>query len=232
MTFCLFCRFEQEIAGQLPPPPKLPSFPNFQENSDYSQEHFQGPQIPLFAEHHQDVITEHPTFQNNDFNSMAHARPGLPHLPPLPPLPHGLPLPSSSMSMPDALQMPHNMPQFVPPPLPPVLMNPVQVQSTPVIKPPTVPLDSYDPTEVVEDRSGEVGVFGIDSMKAEKKKSDKKKFVRVGGGTTWEDDTLTDWDASKFVIYSFFRRFLGNHNLNLKLQHTRMLTFVLTGERF
>ena len=82
-------------------------------------------------------------------------------------------------------------------------MNPVQVQSAPVIKPPTVPLDSYDPTEVVEDRSGEVGVFGIESMKAERKKSDKKKFVRVGGGTTWEDETLSDWDASKFVIHLF-----------------------------
>ena len=77
------------------------------------------------------------------------------------------------------------------------MINPVPVQSTPVIKPPTVPLDNYDPTEIVEEKTGEAAGTSSDYQRGEKRKGDKKKFVRVGGGQTWEDDTLAEWDASK-----------------------------------
>ena len=67
--------------------------------------------------------------------------------------------------------------------------------SIPTIKPPTVPLDNYDPTEDSE-VSREGGSSKSEKDK-DKKKEKKKKFVRVGGGTVWEDESLTDWDPSK-----------------------------------
>ena len=114
--------------------------------------------------------------------------------------------------MPDVpnLQLPTNMPQFVPPPLPPVMMNPVPVQGAPVIKPPTVPLDNYDPKEALEDKMGEASGMAGDSQRGEKRKNDKRKFVRVAGSQTWEDETLSEWDSStidsiKFslILFSF-----------------------------
>lgn len=95
------------------------------------------------------------------------------------------------------MQMPANMPQFVPPPLPPVMLNPEPVQKTPIIKPPTVPLDNYDPTEIVEDKMGDAVGTSSDGQRGEKRKGEKRKFVRVAGSHTWEDDTLSEWDQSE-----------------------------------
>ena len=182
----------------MPPPPQPPSFENSAHSSEYNrQEYDDAPEYssPAFPNN-----VDHPTFgeRGGDFPRFphpdsSHMPPGLPHLPPLPPLPQGLPLP-------DGLQIPPNMPQFVPPPLPPVMLNPVHVPSAPVIKPPTVPLDNYDPLEAVEDRTGETGTTGADGQRGEKKRGEKRKFVRVGGGQTWEDDTLSDWDPSKSFV--------------------------------
>ena len=166
------------------------------QSSDFQPE-YNEPQTytpPVFSSRSSD----HPRFVEPSVSTVENTAlptpgPMLPHLPPLPPLPHGLPLPDGQN-----LPMPGNMPQFVPPPLPPVIINPVPVQSTPVIKPPTVPLDNYDPTEVVEEKLGESS--GGDVQKGDKRKSEKRKFVRVGGGLTWEDETLADWDPSMYYI--------------------------------
>jgi len=189
-------RFEQEISGQLPPPPQPPAISASSESSD-NQPEYSDAQIyapPVFSGHSDHPHFPEPHIANVEVNAMHPPGPMLPHLPPLPPLPHGLPLPDGPN-----LQMPTNIPQFVPPPLPPVIINPVPVQSTPVIKPPTVPLDNYDPTEVVEEKSGEA--FTGDMQKGEKRKGEKRKFVRVGGGQTWEDETLADWDPSDFRLF-------------------------------
>ena len=186
-------RFEQEISGQLPPPPQPPSATAISQSSDYHPEYNESHQNfapPVFSSRAERPNFSEPPISNVETTAMPAPGPMLPHLPPLPPLPHGLPLPDGQN-----LQLPANMPQFVPPPLPPVIMNPVPVQSAPVIKPPTVPLDNYDPMETVEEKFGEAS--GGDVQRGEKRKSEKRKFVRVGGGQTWEDDTLADWDSSK-----------------------------------
>lgn len=39
------------------------------------------------------------------------------------------------------------------------------------------------------------------SAQADKKKDKKqKKFIRVSGGQTWEDPTLSEWDDGKLMI--------------------------------
>ena len=34
---------------------------------------------------------------------------------------------------------------------------------------------------------------------AEKKKEKKKKFMRIAANTTWEDDSLAEWEPSKLL---------------------------------
>ena len=38
---------------------------------------------------------------------------------------------------------------------------------------------------------------------AEKKKEKKKKFTRIAANTTWEDDSLAEWEPSKSVVRSY-----------------------------
>lgn len=94
------------------------------------------------------------------------------------------------------------MPQFIPPPLPPLLMNPAPVSkpSAPSIKPPTVPIDSYDPKEAAEDKN-DAGPSGDGEGGEREKKDRKRKFVRVGGGQTWEDESLLEWDNNDFRLF-------------------------------
>jgi len=41
----------------------------------------------------------------------------------------------------------------------------------------------------------------VTCKKERKEKAKKRKFVRVGGGQTWEDETLADWDPSDFRLF-------------------------------
>eukprot|EP00794_Sanderia_malayensis_P011156 gene11156-12328_t len=202
-------RFEQEIAGQLPPPPRLPINDGYAEavphddTADFAHHPDAGYPYdngPMDHQSRQGAIPSFPPQQHNEQQQMLHP---FPHLPPLPPLPHGLPVPPSLGNH----QSGGNLPQFMPPPMPPMMMNPVAKQSAPVIKPPTVPIDSYDPTQaLVEEKHSEpgsssVGTGGAKSGEKTTKNDRKRKFVRVGGGQTWEDESLAEWDQNDFRLF-------------------------------
>ncbi len=194
-------RFEQEIAGQLPPPPRPPMTVGFAAAEDDTEiaRHGDFQHEPTSAV---DPSNQMSSYSQNDHQHMLHPFPQLPHLPPLPPLPHGLPMPPSLGNR----SAPSNMPQFIPPPLPPMMLNPVTVskQSAPIIKPPTVPIDNYDPSEALDEKNVDAGSSGATVESGEKTKSDRKrKFVRVGGGQTWEDESLAEWDTSKHKAFRF-----------------------------
>ncbi len=192
-TIVYLNRFEQEIANQLPPPPQPPMLAGFasEDNFETNQREHQS-EYPSHRQHN--MPAPRSQYQQNDPQQMLHP---FPQLPPLPPLPQ-------SMHMPPSLPLPggNQMPQFIPPPLPPLLMNPAPVSkpSAPSIKPPTVPIDSYDPKEAAEDKN-DAGPSGDGEGGEREKKDRKRKFVRVGGGQTWEDESLLEWDNSEYIYF-------------------------------
>lgn len=103
--------------------------------------------------------------------------PALPVVPPGPP------------AMPHAAPMEHNMPTRPPMSLPP---------------PPAIPrafIPVPTPADLSQITQGGAGGYDLGTGAEPPKKKDKKnkKHIRVAAGTTWEDDTLAEWDPSKYI---------------------------------
>ena len=172
------------------------------ENTEDEPEPYHQTMFNMGSRPHSVEQQSRPTFSRDANQHMLRPPPGLPHLPPLPPLPLSmhpslkLPVDFGNHNMP----LPGGLPQFMPPAMPQMMMNQVSVAapSAPAIKPPTVPLDNYDPTETFEEKTREAGSsVGGEAGSLEASNDKKRKFVRVGGGQTWEDESLSEWDTSK-----------------------------------
>lgn len=138
--------------------------------------------------------------------------PSMPPMP-MPPMP---PMSMPPMSMPSMGSLPM-MPMM---PMPPgsssgssSSADPAKIQYQSVsIKPPTVPVAGYatgDLSNLLQDQSqqsmaqpsGSMGAAGSSEAGAPPEGPKKKKFVRIAGGTVWEDQTLDDWDSNDFRLF-------------------------------
>ncbi|XP_072049751.1 uncharacterized protein [Amphiura filiformis] len=102
--------------------------------------------------------------------------------------------PPAPPAMPTPVMPTHIMPRQVS--MPPMASNPamtpyMMVQQNPVVAQ-TIPPQG----DLMMEQPGSSQMTA-----AEKKKEKKKKFVRIAAETTWEDDSLTEWDPNDFRIF-------------------------------
>ena len=200
-------RFEQEIAGNLPPPPKVPSIQSahgLPHNHSFIRPiqgmSFPGPPPPMpppmFGHHH-----HHHHQQMDVMQGMPSSMPTLDGMHPMPPLPPGLPGLPPMMGM--TPQMMGMGPPMGPGPGPSNINPPAKLPGK--IAPPTVPLKNYEiisSSLEVEVEPEEPESINIDVVKETKQKKPKKKSVlRVAGGVVWEDETLLEWEVNDFRIF-------------------------------
>lgn len=103
----------------------------------------------------------------------------------------GLPVAAAPPGFVPAVQMP-GMPLATPIVGAPSLQAPV---SSIPLPPEHVPIEPKPSTS-----SADTGTGDGDKGKSKKKKEKKpKKLVRCAGGTAWEDQSLQDWDPSKYT---------------------------------
>lgn len=209
-------RFEQEIAGNLPPPPKAPIMPR-PGHQPGNHNDFMRPPVRGMPFPGPPPMPPHMFGQGMDGMHGMPGMPGMSGMPPrihhhsmdgmhsMPPMPHhpGLPV------MPPLMGMAPPM-MGIPPPMaaPPGssgsgVSKPPPMNKLGKIAPPTVPLKNYDlPPEMEAEPIEEPESFNSAEVKEpNKKKSKKKTVLRVAGGVVWEDETLLDWEVNDFRIF-------------------------------
>jgi len=189
-------RFEQEIAGNLPPPPKMPKMPGMMAPPSFMGR----PPMP-------------PPFMNQKNGGRPPSQLAFPGPPPqMPPNMFGPPmggLPPPSMQHGLPVPPPMMIPPPMPMPMPPMGMPQMQGGSKKVA-PPMVP-PAFIPPPIAVPSSSSSGASNITNsvdgglvagqLPEKKKKEKKKTVVRVAGSNVWEDESLLDWDPNDFRIF-------------------------------
>lgn len=200
-------RFEQEIAGNLPPPPKLPGphSMGMAGPSGFSQSrgNFLRPPVRGMPFPGPPPMPPPPMFgQTMDMMPGMSTMPGMPTMDgmhPMPPIPPpGLPVLPPMMGMAPPMM-------GMQPPMAPGPSNPTKSINKPSgkIAPPTVPLKNYEVAQEVEvEPAEEPEAANVEVKEPNKQRKAKKKTVlRVAGGVVWEDETLLEWEVNDFRIF-------------------------------
>lgn len=112
-------------------------------------------------------------------------------------------MPSHAMTRP-GMPPPQMMPMPPVPPMMPMMnpmMNPGGGGGVCYVSGSNIPPPQMPATGDLSELLGADSLASASTADGKKKKEKKKTFVRVAGGTVWEDDSLLDWDKDDFRLF-------------------------------